>query len=298
MSVSHTQHVVPVLTEEGYKNLAYQLWQPSNLATNQLVICVHGLTRNSRDFDFIARELAQGARKGARVVCPDILGRGDSDWFSNAASYGYPQYVQLMWQLMLHLQHEFNAQECDWVGTSMGGLIGMMLATSEQLLPIKLRRLVLNDVGYLIPAAALNRLAQYVGKASQFNSVDEVEIYLREVAASFGSLTPEQWQHLAKHSSQASTNQAGEPVFVLKYDPAIATVFSQALVDVDLSVVWQQVSQPVLLLRGAQSDLLLPDTAKKMASQANVSLVEFEKVGHAPMLMDVEQIQTVARFLN
>ncbi|UTW47908.1 alpha/beta fold hydrolase [Bacterioplanoides sp. SCSIO 12839] len=284
MTVLHSQQTLMVDTPEGKKTMAYQLWQPLDHIPKRLVICVHGLTRNGRDFDFLARELAQQAL----VVCPDVLGRGDSERMFDAGLYGYPLYLQQMNQFLDFLSAEYSFQQCDWVGTSMGGLIGMMLAATSP----SLNRLVLNDVGYFIPLAALQRIGAYVGQLKRFHSLAGVELYLRDIARSFGPLTDEQWHHLAAHGCEPIGYQ-----LMLRYDPKIAAGFAQLEADVDLSSIWQQVTQPVLLLRGAESDLLSAETAQQMATREDVELVEFSRVGHAPMLMSDEQIAVVRNYL-
>ena len=289
MAVLHSEHSLMITTPEGEKQMVYQLWQPIAQQPKRVVICVHGLTRNSRDFDFLARELAIDAL----VICPDVLGRGDSDYMDDSGHYGYPLYLQQMTQLLGFIQQEYAPQQCDWGGTSMGGLIGMMLcATPADQLPLTIDRLVLNDVGYFIPHKALLRIAMYVGRKKAFDSLTEAELYLRHIAKTFGLLSDEQWQHLAKHGTQASGDQ-----LTLRYDTAIATAFNNVNGDIDLSPIWSQVQQAVLLVRGQESDLLLAQTAISMAEQDNVTLVEFEGVGHAPMFMDAEQINTVKHFI-
>lgn len=290
MAILHSEHSLMITTPEGEKEMVYQRWQPISQQPKRVVICVHGLTRNSRDFDFLARELAMDAL----VICPDVLGRGGSDYMKDPSHYGYPLYLQQMTQLLAFIQQEYAPQQCDWVGTSMGGLIGMMLcATPADQLPLTIDRLVLNDVGYFIPRKALLRIAIYVGISKTFHSLTEAELYLRDIAKPFGLLTDEQWQHLAKHGTQALGDQ-----LTLRYDTGIAAAFNELNGDVDLSPIWSQIQQTVLLLRGKDSDLLLPETASEMAGQSNVTLVEFEGVGHAPMFMDTEQINTVKQFIK
>lgn len=277
---------------EGQKRGSYLLWEPDG-AVRGLVLCVHGLTRNARDFDWLARALVSD---GYRVISADVAGRGDSEWLQNPANYGYPLYVSQMQQLLQQLLVRYQTARINWVGTSMGGLIGMMLASAPTT-PIK--KLVMNDVGYFIPKESLQRLASYVGKdTTEFASIAEVEACLRDIAASFGPLTDEQWQHLATYGSEPNPQRPGR--LRLRYDPTIASAFSNVpiMADVDLSSIWQQVTTDVLLIRGKQSDLLLADTAQRMAAQSNVQLAEFAGIGHAPALMARDQIMTIRGFLE
>lgn len=299
MTVLHTQQILTVSTPEGDRQMAYQLWQPlagspqavEDESSRRLVVCAHGLTRNSRDFDFIARELAHNAV----VVCIDVLGRGDSEYLQDGSLYGYPLYVSQCQQLLAHLHQEFGFDRCQWLGTSMGGLIGMMLAAYQTAdSALQLSQLVLNDVGSFIPRRALMRIAMYLGQPRQFASVTEVELYLRDVARPFGPLTDDQWRHLAEHGCE----EVGVRQYRLRYDPAIAKGFNDISGDIDLTAIWQLVAIPTLLIRGADSDLLLADTAAEMAVRDDVELVEFAGVGHAPMLMAEDQIDCVLRFLN
>lgn len=286
MTPSCSQHELVIATPEGPHRIAWQQWQSSDEHDQPLIICVHGLTRNSHDFDFLARRLAQHGR----VICPDILGRGDSDWLRTAALYGYPLYISQMQQLLTHLQQQHGNATFDWVGTSMGGLIGMMLAA----LPggSGIRRLVMNDVGPFIPYASLARLGEYVGRGTLFHSLAEAEQYLRRVCEPFGPLTDEQWQHLARYGTEP-----WDGGLRLRYDPAIAAGFALVSGDVDLSGVWQGVSCPVLVLRGAESDLLLAETARTMLQRPDTRLLEFPGIGHAPALMARDQIAAVESFL-
>ena len=285
MAIEQTTEYLSIQTAEGPRRMAWQCWRDSSAEPRPLLVCVHGLTRNSRDFDLLAERLAAQYV----VICPDVLGRGDSDWLQNPALYGYPLYISQMQQLLSHLYSQFGVAECDWLGTSMGGLIGMMLAANPA---SGIRRLVLNDIGPFIPYSALRRLGDYVGKAGTFVDVTAVEAYLRKVAAPFGPLTDEQWQHLARHGSEPCDDGLR-----LRYDPGIADGLTLVTEDVDLSAVWQVVSCPVLVLRGAESDLLLAATARSMLQRPDTQLVEFPGVGHAPMLMAKDQINAVEHFL-
>lgn len=270
------------LGPHGFHRIAYTDWGDVN--NPNVLICVHGLTRNGRDFDV----LAQALKDRYRVICPDVVGRGESQWLSHSADYSYPQYLADMNALIARL----NVETLHWVGTSMGGLIGMMLAAQPN---TPIRRLVMNDVGPFIPKASLERLAQYVGRAPNMESVYDVEQYLRVVMAPFGKLTDAQWQHMAEHSAKESA--PGK--WTLHYDPAIADVFKGTVMeDINLWPFWQGVTCPVMVIRGAESDLLLAETVTQMkANRSNVSSIEIANTGHAPALMDEAQISAVRKFL-
>jgi pimeloyl-ACP methyl ester carboxylesterase len=270
------------LSPHGFHRVAYTEW--GEVDNPNVLICVHGLTRNGRDFDV----LAEAMQDRYRVICPDVVGRGESQWLSHAADYSYPQYLADMNALIARL----NVETLHWVGTSMGGLIGMMLAAQPN---TPIRRLVMNDVGPFIPKASLERLAQYVGRAPTMESRYDVEQYLRVVMAPFGKLTDAQWQHMAQHSAK----QALDGKFVLHYDPAIADVFKGSVMqDVILWPFWQSVACPVMVIRGADSDLLLRETVEQMkAGRNNVSSLEIANTGHAPALMDDAQVSAVRDFL-
>lgn len=270
------------LSPAGFHRVAYADWgaQPSA----GTVVCVHGLTRNGRDFDALAEALSPDRR----VVCPDVVGRGRSDWLPSPSLYGYPQYCADMAALIARL----DVDSVDWVGTSMGGLIGMMLAAQPN---TPIRRLVVNDVGPFIPKAALQRIAGYVGGDPVFPDLGALEAYLRRVMAPFGALTDAQWAHLARHGAR----RRDDGTLGLAYDPGIAADFRGDLADVDLWPVWDRIGCPVLVLRGVDSDLLLPGTAQEMTRRGpRARLVEFSGCGHAPALMDAGQIAMVREFLD
>lgn len=268
----------------GLHHMAYTEW--GDPANPEVVVCVHGLTRNGRDFDALARVLA----KRYRVVCPDVVGRGQSDWLKDPNGYGFPQYVADMVTLVARL----GVDKVKWVGTSMGGLIGMFIASLEHS-PIS--RLVLNDVGPKITGASLKRIGEYVGNAPKFPSLDDAVAYTRLINAPFGQLSEAQWRHLTEHS----VKQYADGQWAMRYDPGIATPFRQSMLyaDVDLWPLYDQIRCPVLLTRGAESDLLPPDIALEMAHRGpRARLVEFPAVGHAPMFLAAEQIEPVRRFLD
>jgi pimeloyl-ACP methyl ester carboxylesterase len=270
------------LGPHGFHRVTYYEW--GDAENPRVVMCVHGLTRNGRDFDILARALAPQFR----VVCPDVAGRGLSQWLTHKQDYGYPVYLADMAAIVART----GADTVDWIGTSMGGLIGMMLAAQPE---TPIRRLLLNDIGPFIPRAALERLALYAGKAPTFATLEELELYLRTVMAPFGALTDEQWRHLATHSNRRNDDGS----VVLSYDPAIANAFVGPLQDVVLWPVWDAIRCPILLLRGKQSDLLLRETAEEMTQRGpKAQLIELDGIGHAPALMADDQIAVVRGFLR
>ena len=246
------------------------------------VVCVHGLTRTGRDFDALARRLAASGR---RVICPDVFGRGESQWLPGKL-YTVPAYVAGMAPMLSAIGRPY-----DWVGTSMGGIIGMSVAA----LPgDHMRRLVINDVGPFIPAAALNYIASYLSIEVSFASLGELEAHLRRIHAPFGPLTDAQWRHLAETSARSTATGR----LVLHYDPAIAEPGRGApAADVDMWALWELVDKPTLVLRGEHSTLLLPETAARMARKPGVRLEVIPGCGHAPALMDHAQIAMIENFL-
>lgn len=279
-----TQTELLGLSSSGFHRLNVTEWQVET-STRQAV-CVHGLTRNGRDFDHLSRALAD---RGYSVACPDVVGRGCSAWLRDPTNYTYPQYMADSAVLFGHL----GSPELDWVGTSMGGLLGMMLAAQGD---TPIRRMVVNDVGPFIPAAALHRIGSFVGQDPKFANFAAAEAYFREVSAPFGDLSDDQWHHMTEHSIVA----LGEGGYRLAYDPAIGNPFrDEDIGDIDLWPIWDQIKIPVLVLRGIDSDLLLPETAAEMAQRGpKAEVVEIPGCGHAPALMDPDQIDTVCRWLT
>ena len=274
------------LGTKGFHRVHYADWGEPE--AERIAICVHGLTRNCRDFDV----LAQALLPDFRVVCPDIVGRGKSDWLLAKEDYGYPQYCADMTALIARATAGGKPKRIYWVGTSMGGIIGMLLASRPN---TPLARLVVNDVGTMIPGAALERIATYVGKDPRFRNFEELEAYVRAVSSPFGPLTDEQWRHLTLHGAM----QHEDGSWGLCYDPDIAIPFREKrLPDVDLSGYWDAIACPTLLLRGAQSDVLPKEHAAAMTRRGpRPRLVEFEGIGHAPMLMAEDQVRVVREFL-
>ena len=279
--------------------MAYWEWNATgNPAHPHVVLCVHGLTRQGRDFDTLARALS----RHARVICPDVVGRGHSDWLDDPAGYQIPVYAGDMLALLAHLHQEAPLQTLDWVGTSMGGLIGMAVCGHPGLpLPVPVRRLVLNDVGPVLEWDALERIGQYLGAPVRFASVEEGAAALWNTSSSFGPHTPEQWLELSRPMLR---RPEGSNDWGMHYDPAIAGPFRSlqrgAAVEGEAQL-WQlydQITAQTLLLRGAESDLLSPATAQAMAQRGpRPEVREFAKVGHAPTLMAPDQVAAVCDFL-
>jgi len=251
------------------------------------LLCLHGLTRNARDFDFLAERMA-GDR---RVIAVDIAGRGQSDPLSDAAGYQIPTYVQDVVALLDAL----GLDRVDWLGTSMGGLIAMAIAADPRIAR-RIGRLVLNDVGPLIPAAALARIGQYVGREWRFPDLAAAESHVRAAYAPFGRLSDAQWRFMTEISVVADAGGG----YVPAYDPAIgAASRGQDFTDIGLWPLWDAIRAPVLVLRGADSDVLLAETAAEMTRRGpRAELVTFDGVGHAPALFDDDQIEVIARWLN
>lgn len=269
------------LSRSGFHHLAYRSFGPDHPVP---VICLHGLGRNARDFDALAAALAAAGR---RVVCLDVVGRGQSEWLRDPQDYGYPQYLADTTTLIARL----GAERVDIVGTSMGGLIGMMLAAQPG---HPIRRLVVNDVGPFIPKAALQRILTYFGKDPYFPDLAAAEAYHRATYAGFGDLTDAQWRRL----TETSLRRDGEG-WRLHYDPRIAEPLNAAEIqDVDLWPLWDRISCPVLCLRGAESDLLLQETAAEMARRGpGAEVIEFAGCGHAPALLDAGQVDPLRNWL-
>lgn len=266
------------LGPHGFHKIHYTEWgDPEN---PEVVVCVHGLTRNSRDFDFLASALA----KSYRVVCPDMPGRGLSDWLVQKEDYTITTYLGDIAVLLGRL----NVEQVRWVGTSMGGLIGMFLAT----LPgSPVNRLILNDIGPQISQESQARIAQYLGSNPSFADAASAESYFRTVHAPFGPLTDEQWKQI----TLSSIKPAPEQGFMLRYDPGIAEAFrAHRKGGGSFWEVWDTIRCPVLVLRGAESDLLSQETASAMLQRGpRCQLVEFAGIGHAPALMSEDQIAVV-----
>lgn len=286
------QRVVQCLSPKGLHRIAYLEW--GDAANGNVLLCVHGLTRCARDFDTLARAMSDRYR----VVCPDIAGRGNSDWLADPMCYALPQYVADMVTLIARL----DVEQLDWVGTSMGGLIGLAIASlptagrqpAQSGTPV--RKLVLNDAGPVLSKVALERIAAYVGLAPSFASLEKAIEYIRFVGAPFGTHTDAQWRFL----TEVVVRKQADGSYRMHYDPKLAEPFKAAVPEGDLELwpLYDAVRVPTLVVRGALSDLLTQQTCEKMATRGpRAKIVEIPGVGHAPTLMHADQIAIVRNFL-
>lgn len=272
------------IARQHFHHISYTEW--GDPRTDQVVLCVHGLSRQGRDFDALAIALAQ---RGYRVICPDLVGRGRSGRLIHPDDYAFPQYAVDMTILLARI----GAARVDWIGTSLGGLTGMIMAGMKD---SPIRRLVINDIGPFLPWAALRRLGDNVRNAPQFfDSLEEAEVYFRATLAPFGPLTDEQWRHLIAHSLVPTSDGR----FEQHYDPGIGEAFRPGRVyNVSLWGYWDAIKCPTLVLRGEQSDLLLAETAREMLTRhRGASLVGIPDCGHAPALLDPDQIKIVTDWM-
>lgn len=275
---------VQCLGPHGLHRMAYTEW--GDRANPRVLLCVHGLTRNGRDFDVLANALAEDYR----VVCPDIVGRGGSDRLPFPDDYALPTYANDVMTLIARL----GVDAVHWLGTSMGGLIGMFLAS----LPgSPIARLVLNDVGPVIAIDALRRIGKYLGKAPDFADLVEAEAYVRNVCAPFGALSDAQWRFMTVVGTRVKAGGG----FEMNYDRAIAQPYQKAYLDAkDISLwpLYDAIRCPTLVLRGAQSDILPYETAVEMGTRGpRATVVEVPNVGHAPMFLEEGQVRIVQDFL-
>jgi len=276
-------------------------WQWGDAAAPHVVVCAHGLSRQGRDFDVLAQALVRRSDGALRVACPDVVGRGRSDWLKDPMDYQLPNYAGDMLAMLAQLNQHAPVVSLDWVGTSMGGLIGMAIAGTPKLpLPAPVRRLVLNDVGPAIQWQALARIGTYLGNTGRFESVQQAADAMWAISTTFGPHTPPQWLAL----SQAMVKQLPDGAYTLHYDPAIAVPFrtlTEESAAQGTQALWQlydNIKAQTLLTRGAQSDLLSRQTALEMTQRGpRPRLVEFEGVGHAPTFVNDDQVEAVASFL-
>lgn len=299
-------HYVTCASPAGAHRMAY--WQWGDTDNDNVLLCVHGLTRSGRDFDPIARRLAHKYK----VICPDIVGRGKSDWLSNPLFYAIPQYVSDIFTLIARL----NPRSIDWIGTSMGGLIGLGLGfainVTAKLNPqsishglpdtdfLPLNKMILNDIGPVINNNGLDRIAQYVGQEQVFDNFDKAVEYVKLVSSDFGKHSDADWQELTKNV-MVNVNNKWHKHYDLNIAIPMAQESSTAVKGAE-QILWpayESLSDRILIIRGEHSDLLLPDTVNEMlARNSNSSLYTVQDTGHAPTLRNDEQISTIEAFLE
>jgi pimeloyl-ACP methyl ester carboxylesterase len=290
--------------QPGTHRMAYWSWGLPHHA--HVVVCVHGLSRQGRDFDVLAQKLIGADGQRCRVVSVDIAGRGMSEWLSDPALYQVPQYAADMVTLLFTLKGQ-GAQTIDWVGTSMGGLIGIAVAAQAALMPalksLMPRKLILNDIGPVVQWAALQRISGYLGADKRFATEQAIVDYLWELSKSFGPHTTEQWHALCKPMIRQEVSPEGTQ-YKLHYDPRVAIPVRAATPETAAqgeAMLWQlydAIQSDTLLIRGKDSDLISVETAQQMQVRGpKAKLVEFAGVGHAPMLVQSDQTQAVEDFL-
>ncbi len=283
MTASSRQRFVQCASPRGLHRISYLEWgDPGN---NRVLICAHGLTRCARDFD----ALAAAMQDHYRVVCPDVAGRGGSDWLADPMLYQLPQYLADMVTLIARL----DVETVHWVGTSMGGLIGMALAAQPN---TPVRRFVINDAGPVIAKVSLERIATYVGMAPVFPTLEAAGQYVRAISATFGPHSDAEWRFL----TEVVVRRNDDGSWRMHYDPKLAEPFRAQMPEKDLELwpLWDAVRCPTLALRGALSDLLTKETCAQMAQRGpKAKVVEIPGVGHAPTLMHADQVAIVRDFL-
>lgn len=298
-------------------------WQWGNPQSAHVVLCVHGLTRQGRDFDVLAQAIVARAGGDVRVVCPDIVGRGRSDWLTEADGYQVPLYASDIGTLLAKLHVEQPIDKLDYIGTSMGGLIGLLVAGYKDFpLPVPVHRFVINDVGPALDPAALARIGTYVGVGGRYETLQDAADAMWSLSSSFGPHTQEEWLALSQHmvvpvSQRSADGSARTPMnaadalspsatgpFTPHYDPAIAIPFrsmtpeSVAQGEAAMWALYDAITAPTLLVRGAESDLLTPATAAAMTERGpRAQRIDFEGVGHAPTFVAAAQSAAVVSFL-
>ena len=281
--MSARRRFVQCASPRGLHRVAYLEWgDPKN---ERVLVCVHGLTRCARDFDALAAAMSDKYR----VVCPDVAGRGASEWLADPMLYQPPQYVSDMVTLIARL----DVESVHWVGTSMGALIGMALAAQAG---TPIQKFVLNDAGPVVTKVSLERIATYVGMAPVLPDMATAEKYVRAVSASFGPHTDAEWRFL----TEVVVRKNADGTLRMHYDPKLAEPHRKLMPEKDLEMwpLWDAIRCPTLALRGAQSDLLTPATCEQMKQRGpKAKVVEIPGVGHAPTLMHADQIEIVRQFL-
>jgi pimeloyl-ACP methyl ester carboxylesterase len=287
----------------GQHRMAY--WRWGDPQATHTVVCVHGLTRQGRDFDLLAQALVAQSPAPLQVICPDVAGRGRSEWLSEPALYQTPQYAADMLAMLTQIQAQLgpyrSIHTLDWVGTSMGGLIGILLAGQPNLaLPVPIRRLVLNDVGPAITWSSVQGMQRYVGQYGQYRDLNEVAAVLRTLFEGFGPVLPAVWREMSSHMTRLGTD--GQ--WTLHYDPAIGVAvrgWTPELMAAGEATLWawyDQIQAQTLLIRGQDSEVLTPETAQQMTQRGPCAQLEtWPGLGHAPSLTKKDQIAVISQFL-
>ncbi|RDD43736.1 Protein ABHD11 [Trichoplax sp. H2] len=281
---------------EGFHKVYYRQWGESN--GNNVIVCCHGVMRNLHDFDYIGKTLAD---QGYCAVCPDVVGRGESDHFRDAKNYSYYQYILDITAIVAKV----GAKTVDWLGTSMGGLMGMMIASQPNTI---IRRLIMNDIGPIVLLAALKRIQAYAGKEAYFNNFDEACQAMRKNYAPFGIKNDEHWMHIFKHTVKQLqdgrwTIKADSRCMTQGLDPSHQESDALPDIDEDGNIIfwkyWEKISCPVLLTHGANSDLVTAEVVKTMKQYPiQLESYSFQDVGHAPALMEPDQISIITAWLK
>lgn len=278
---SSSDHFYFGLSSEGFHRNYYRQWGDAD--NPNIIICVHGVTRLSRDFD----TLAQALSKQYRIICPDVVGRGYSDWFGNKRNYNFMQYCADMNSLISHI----NAERVHWIGTSMGGLIGLILSALSH---TPIQSLILNDVGPTLKRAELQNLGRYIGRAPTFPTQEDLLEYYKETYRAYGELPEKQWQTMALYSSFKE-----DYGYRMHYDPKIGDAFrsNYSFFNFDLWKYWEEIECPTLIIRGELSTFFTQDTANKMLERdEDVEITTIKNAGHAPMLNSKTEIKAIEKF--
>jgi pimeloyl-ACP methyl ester carboxylesterase len=283
MTLNPKQRYFLSASHEGFKKIAYVEW--GKPTAKRTFICVHGMTRNGRDFDYLAKALVK--TYDCRVVCPDLIGRGMSDWFEDASRYKFAQYIADMNALIARL----DVEDVEWIGTSLGGMIGIVVAAMPNS-PIK--RLIVNDVGPHVPRFALLRIAKYIKKCPELDTLQQVEVELRERYAPFGTLSDKHWAHIVKYGHKKLDNGK----FIFNYDPRIVNIF-WILIGSNIWSSWDSLTCPVMVIHGENSDILTNKTLEKMRIlQPKTHIYSVADTGHAPALMADDQVQAIVDWVK
>ncbi|WP_044194120.1 alpha/beta fold hydrolase [Ehrlichia japonica] len=260
-----------------------------NSVSNNYLICVHGITRNSRDFDYLANNLSSDYK----IICPDIVGRGKSSWLEDHKLYNYSTYCKSIIYLLRHLKID----KVDFLGTSMGGIIGMYLAAY---FPDLINKLIINDIGPAITVSALNKISKHININPIFNTITEAEVYIKKLLCNFGIEQEDHWQHIIKHSIIQNSNNT----YSLTADPKIGIAFDEEINNIKdtdtwtIWDVWEKIQSRILVIRGGLSNILMQTTLNKMMlSKQYIDSIEYPNIGHAPALMDNYQIQDIKNWL-